>query len=426
MHTEGKIILRKPPFKKWEFNLYIKYLTYFNIIILSFVNLLKETVNLGMIRAVVLFTAVAWFFSTKRVRSITFNWLMLFSAWILIMGAVTWLRYDYFPDKVLKVFLGSVSFAYGLYFINSPRRFSELNRVFLFSIAIIFFTIVLANITGVSYKLYADTGFSFGGQGVNIAKNLTIFVLPFPIYMLLVRKRGSRLLLRVIYIICLVIIVISMKRGAMLGLLLGTAAYFFTSASRGIFLRNSLIAITVLFLAFPLYEPILQETFIARQQNFSLEEKDVESEGRYMEYKMTVDDIRHKSILRTMTGEGVQSESFYFNILRMHHTDFFSILFGAGVIGLVLYIMTYYKAYAEVRHFRFLERSRPMVREMRAVTNALIFGLAGLSLSGVYHTIDLRVMAFLYIGGCVGVMRSQLPGVILKKQPDDNKTMSHG
>ena len=236
MPAYRKITLRRPTFKKWEFDLYVRYMTYFNVIILSFVNLLKDTINLGIIRAVVLFTAAAWFFSVKKVKSVSFNYLLLFSVWILIMGVVTWLRYDFFPDKVLKVLLGSVSFAYGIYFINSLKSFIVLNRVYITSILLILVTILIANITGVSYKLYADTGFSFGGQGVNIAKNLTLFVLPFPLYMLFARKRYSLLALQILYIVCLVIIIISLKRGAMLGLLLGMVTYFLASGRRGKFL----------------------------------------------------------------------------------------------------------------------------------------------------------------------------------------------
>ena len=425
MQMDRRTQIRKPLYRKWEFDVYIKYMTYFNVLILSFVNLLKETVNLGIIRAVVLFAAATWFFSTKKVKSVTFNWLMLFSLWIVIMGVVTWMRYDFFPDKVLKVFLGSVAFAYGLFFINSFQRFIELNRVYMISIIIILLTILIANFTGVSYKLYADTGFSFGGQGVNIAKNLTVFVLPFPIYLILTKKKGQGLALRIIYVICLVLIILSLKRGAMLGLLLGMAAYFMTSGRQGKFLRNSLIVFAVLFFTYPLYESVLQQTFMARQDNFSLEEKDIESEGRFTEYKMTVQDIRHKSILRVITGEGVQAESKYFNIPRLHHTDLFSILFGSGAIGLVLYIMTYYGAFKETKFFRILEKKKPMVREMRAVIYALIAGLIGLSLSGVYHTIDLRAAAFLYIGGCLGLMRSYyIAGKIKNISPDDKTDLN--
>ncbi len=406
MQANHRTQVRKPLYRQWEFDVYIKYMTYFNVLILSFVNLLKDTVNLGIIRAVVLFAAAAWFFSTKRVKSVTFNWLMLFSSWILIMGVVTWMRYDFFPDKVLKVFLGSVAFAYGLFFINSFQRFIELNRVYMISIIIILLTILMANFTGVSYKLYADTGFSFGGQGVNIAKNLTVFVLPFPIYLILTKKKGQGLALRILYVVCLVLIILSLKRGAMIGLLLGMASYFMTSGRRGKFLRNSLIVFAVLFFTYPLYEPVLLQTFAARQENFSLEEKDIESEGRFTEYEMTMQDLKHKSILRVITGEGVQSEGRYFGIPRLHHTDLFSVLFGAGIIGLALYIMTFYGAFREAKFFRILEKRKPMVREMRAVIYALIAGLIGLSLSGVYHTIDLRAAAFLYIGGCLGLMRS--------------------
>ena len=420
MQADRRTKIRRPLFREWEFDVYIKYMTYFNVLILSFVNLLKETVNLGIIRAVVLFAAATWFFSTKRVKSVTFRWLMLFSLWIVIMGAVTWMRYDFFPDKVLKVFLGSVAFAYGLFFINSFQRFVEMNRVYMVSIIIILITIVIANLTGVSYKLYADTGFSFGGQGVNIAKNLTVFVLPFPIYLILTRKKGQGLVLRILYLVCLVLIILSLKRGAMLGLLLGMSAYFMTSGRRGKFMRNSLIVFGVLFLTYPLYEPVLLQTFAARQENFSLEEKDIESEGRFTEYKMTWQDIKQKSILRVLTGEGVQSEGRYFGIPRLHHTDLFSILFGAGLTGLVLYIMTYYGAFREAGFFRVIEKEKPAVREMRAVIYALLAGLIGLSLSGVYHTIDLRAAAYLYIGGCLGLMRSYyMEGRIKKPVPDE-------
>ena len=406
----------KPPFRKWEFDVYIKYMTYFNIIILSFVNLIKETVNLGIIRAVVLFAAAVWFFSFRKVRSGTFNHLLIFSLWIFVMGMVTLFRYEFFPDKVLKVFLGSIPFAYGLFFINSFQRFIEMNRVYIISIVLILLTILVANITGVSYKLYTETGFSLGGQGVNIAKNLTIFVLPFPIYLALTKKRGEGLALRILYVLCLVVIIVSLKRGAMLGLMLGMATYFITSGRRGKFLRNSLIVFAVLFFTYPFYEPLLQQAFAARESNFSFEEKDIEREGRFMESRMTLNDIKNKSVLRTLTGEGIQSEGEYFNTPRMHHTDFFSILFGAGIIGLVLYIMTFYKPVQEAGLFRFLEKERPIIREMRAVIYSLIAGLAGLSISGVYHTIDLRATAFLYIGGCIGLMRSYYIAAQRKKQ----------
>jgi hypothetical protein len=395
-------------FREWEFDLYIKYLSFFNVIVLSYVNLLKDSIDIGLIRGIVLFLLAAYFFATKRVWSKTFNYLMYFSFYILLLGILTYVRYDFFPDKVLKVFLGSISFAYGIFFINSYKRFVELNRMFIISIIIIILTIVLANITGVDYKLYAETGFSLGGQGVNIAKNLTIFIMPFPIFFLLNKKKGFNIALRALYLLCLLIILISLKRGAMVGLLLGTLTYFIISAKRGKFLRNSLLVVIAAFLAYPFYEPILQETFKAREENFSLEEENVESEGRYMEYRMTLDDIKNKSFVRTIIGEGVQSEAKYFNINRFHHTDFFSILFGAGVIGLILYILTYYKAYVELKYFRFLEPKYPLVREIRAVCYALIFSIIGLSISGVYHTIDLRGFAFLYIGGCLGLLRSFL------------------
>ena len=406
-------------FRKWEFDLYIKYLSYFNVIVLSYVNLLKDTIDIGLIRGIVLFLLAAYFFAMRRVSSKTFNYLMYFSLYILIMGIITFVRYNFFPDKVLKVFLGSISFAYGIFFINNWERFVELNRVFIISILIVIVTIALANITGVNYKLYAETGLSLGGQGVNIAKNLTIFIMPFPIFLLLFnKKKGLMLALRILYIVCLLIIIISLKRGAMVGLLLGTLAYFIISVKRGRFIRNSMLVIIAAFLAYPFYEPILQKTFEARAENFSLEEKDIETEGRYQEYKMTFDDIKNKSFVRTIFGEGVQSEAEYFNINRFHHTDFFSILFGAGVIGLILYILTYWVAYTEVRYFRRLELQYPIVRELRAVCYALIFSIVGLSISGVYHTIDLRGFAYLYIGGCLGLMRSFLVDFLQKARID--------
>lgn len=393
-------------FRKWEYDLFIKYLSYFNILVLSFVNILKETIDLGLVRGVVLLILAAYFLTTRRVWSKTYNYLMIFSFYILLMGLITYIRYDFFPDKVIKVFLGSVSFGYGIYFINSRERFNDLNKVFVWCIVIIISTIVLANVMGVNYKLYADTGFSLGGQGVNIAKNLTIFLLPFPVYLLLTKRKSADVALRILYVSCLLLIIVSLKRGAMLGMALGTVTYFIISEKRGKLLRNSLLVMVVAFAIYPLYEPVLQETFKAREQSFSFEEKDVEAEGRYTEVSSTIKDITSKSVFRTLIGEGVQSEASYFKIKRLHHTDFFSVLFGAGIIGLVLYIMTYYSPLKEIKRFRFMERQYPVIREMRAVVAALIMGIAGLSLSGVYHTIDLRGFAFLYIGGCIGLMRS--------------------
>jgi hypothetical protein len=390
----------------FEFDLYIQFVSYFNVIILSTVNLFKESIDLGLIRGIVLLVLALFFLVSKRIESKPHKYLLIFSSYILVMGFVTYFNYNFFPDKVIKVFLGSISFAYGLYFINSIERFIILNKVMLISIVIIIITIIVSNVLGVQYKLYADTGFSLGGQGVNIAKNLVIFIIPYPIFQITLKNTRVGRILPYLYIICLLIIVISLKRGALLGLLLGLSSYFIVSHKRGKFIRNVIVVLVIAFISFPLYSDVLQQTYSARIKNFSTEQGDIQSEGRFVEYTMTKNDIQSKDFLRTLFGEGIQSEAIYFGINRYHHTDYLSILHGAGIIGLVLYILSYYYFYKEQQKFKFMDSLYPEIREIRAVSIALIFSIIGLSFSGVYHTIDLRSTAFLYLGGCIGVLRT--------------------
>jgi hypothetical protein len=333
---------------------------------------------------------------------------------MVLLGYYNYLSHNYFPTKILKIIFASFFFNLTFYYVRSVIDFWRIIKIMLFSYVVIIVGIVVLNLLGIrGGEVYnADVDVSFGGQGVNTAQVIPIFLLILVLFFVLKRKtlsKFSNIILVASFFIGLLVLIASTKRGAMLGVAFGLISYLIMSRKkkRLIFLASFLMLI--LFFGLTYYSGTIGKMYKARESSFDISNTGgIEKEGRLKELTLTIDDMKGKGFMRAVFGAGMGSEHSIFNTKRMFHVDYFSLLNGAGILGLFLHLFIYYLLYKEQKKYEGLEKYYPFVREIRGIYVSLIIFMLILGLAGSIHNVAYRAYSLLFFGASLGLFRTLL------------------
>jgi hypothetical protein len=138
--------------------------------------------------------------------------------------------------------------------------------------------------------------------------------------------------------IAIFIIILSVKRGAILGLAAGFAVYFiFTSKKLNSSFRLLLIGLGLIMILSE-YSDVVQKRVDAR----STEKNEIQNENRYREVFFMFEEMANLSLPQKLFGyEPFNSSKImakYFGRPRQLHVDYTILLLGTGIFGLLIYL----------------------------------------------------------------------------------------
>jgi hypothetical protein len=257
-------------------------------------------------------------------------------------------------------------------------------------------------------SVYSDDTFYKGGATASAPIILSMSILIFFSAFNSNQLPYSKLFTVILSAIAIFIILLSVKRGAILGLIVGFIIYFiFTSKKLNTSFRLILIGLSFV-LIFSEYSDVIQKRVDAR----TTEKNEIQNENRYREVFFMLEEMSNLSYLQILFGyEPFNSSKImakYFGRPRQLHVDYTILLLGTGIFGLASYLLLFWRIFAFSRRLKLIFLQNKVKKGLLEVNEnfALICSLLVLSLvmsfSGGIQFISYRIILFLYIGYAMG------------------------
>ncbi len=358
------------------------------------------SLNPGVARGVFLTIFCLWFLFTKK----HFNafsratYVFLFYLFILCFLSSSVLTSLYIYNKV---FIASLFLPLALYFVNTQYKFLLLIRICIMVLTILEMNFLLSNVLGIGVATYRDASVVFGEAGVNITKDMVIFIVLIPFYMKYEKYKPLRTLSIILLVAGIIIVILGMKRSAILSISVGFLLYTIMTPYKSRIIRIIPILAAFVLLSGPYYIPIIEKRFNARQERVSMSYDQLSSnneEGRLLEVKYTLDQTFGDTFEKIFIGYDLFLKKQFQGSLRMLHIDYMNMLGGAGIIGLSLFLFIYWRVWFFAKKIKNTGKISTTKNEIYAVICCLIGVQAFMSFGGTMQGLDLRGSILLLLG----------------------------
>ena len=365
--------------------------------------------QIGILRSSFLLFIILFFFIQYGLDKARYNIALLFYLlFILILTLQTSDLKESLVDGFLKISISFMMIPIGMQLGRTKN--AKITKSLYFVVFILIINYVISQIYKIGVSTYHEDSFYQGGASVTAPIIIASILLVFFNAYNTKRLAFSKVLNLIIISGAVFIILISMKRGAILGFFVGILIYLLVSSKKvGTTLRLILIAFA-LFIFSSQYSDTLQQRFDAR----STEKNELQNENRYKETFYVVEEITNSNLFNILFGnEAFNSKSVmkkYFGRERQLHVDYNILLHGTGIFGLLFYLYLFYMYY---RMSLSIKKSTNIFKD-RLYTNlisenhALVLSLIALSLimsiSGGIQFTSYRVILLFIIGFYLGEM----------------------
>lgn len=391
----------------WEEKFFLFYFPLINILFFSFIDVIPEELNIDIIRGIIAYSAIFYFLQKHSlILDKPGKILLAFTIFVIIMSLYTFIIYNSLDKVVFKIIVASFFYFIGAYYVRENRHLILMLNTFYYSIIIILSSILIFKLFDITVPDQYQSGVELGAQGVNTTKIFPILFLPLLLTVTFNRRNKIKLFINFILItVSIIIIILGMKRGTVFGLSLAFLSYLIFSGRKLKASRIFLLLALLTFLASTFFWETIVEVYSVRSERYeALIEERYEEEARYNEMLLAINNISIVNPLSSLFGYGFRSEFFVYNVTRMFHTDYMTLLHGTGIFGLFLFIYFYFSIFKQSTNLKIV-RNNYILREIRAISIALIIYLIFIGASGSIHEIDLRGFALLFWGGSLRFMR---------------------
>ena len=368
------------------------------------------TLNPGVVRGVILALFCIWFIITRAKFNFITNSTYIFLAYLflLCLFSESFITSFYIYNKV---FVASLLLPLSLFFVSSEKRFTYFIRSCLISLFLLELNFIISNILGIGFATYQDESILFGESGVNITKYMVIFIMILPFYLKYEQIKTYRVLGIILLIIGLIIVILGMKRSAILAISAGFILYALFTPYKSRMIRIIPFVAVLVVLSGPYYIPIIIKRFESREQKVSMtyeQLQDNEDEGRLLEVQYTMNQTFDDSFERIFIGYNLFMKKPFSGHMRMLHIDYMNMLGGAGLIGLSIFIFIYYKIWSVAKKIKKRLYYSTFQREIYATIVALIGVQIFMSIGGTMQGLDLRGTILLILGALLGLSLQNL------------------
>ena len=365
--------------------------------------------QIGILRTSYLLFVILYFIIQFGMEKVRYNITLLFYLlFILVLCLQTTDLKESMIDGFLKISVAFLMVPIGIQVGRTKN--ASITKSLYFVIFILIINYVFSQIYKIGVSTYHEDSFYQGGASVTAPIIIaSILLVLFNAYNTK-RLPYSKLLNMAIISAAVFIILISMKRGAILGFFIGILIYLLVSSKKlGTSFRLILIGFA-LFVFSSQYSETLQQRFDAR----STEKNEIQNENRYKETFYVVEELSNSNLFNILFGtEAFNSKSVmrkYFGRERQLHVDYNILIHGTGVIGLLFYLylfFMYYRISYSIKKTTILIRNK-VYNNLISENHALVLSLISLSLvmsvSGGLQFASYRVILLFIIGYYLGEM----------------------
>ncbi|MFM7317404.1 MAG: hypothetical protein ACKO5E_10685 [bacterium] len=314
------------------------------------------------------------------------------------------------PEKslnvTLKVCLSIGSFAIGYRLFNSTEQLRRLSVSVVWIYFILAINFVLSQVFQLGQSLYSeDSNFRVGN--LDDAWNVftySVLLAPFVLHFLNDRKT-LRWLTYVGSVMNGLLVIISIKRIAILGLITGTAIRWMNGTRLKMILRSLLILLIGVALLLPAFEETIAKRIEARSDRF--EAGALEREGRFMESQYVWEEVfSFDNPAKSFLGlEGFYSVGNYAEGRfgeRQLHVDYNLIVNTIGIVGLILYLAIFFQLAKKMRRLKRDVSGTGVI--LHSTFWMLLLNQFITSFAGQMYHISYRLIVFVFMGAILGTL----------------------
>lgn len=311
----------------------------------------------------------------------------------------------------LKICIPIASFALGFRVFNSLENIRKLCVSVLWVYGVLIANFLLSQFFQLGQSVYSDeSNFRVG----NLDDAWNVFTYSVLLAPLVIHFLGSNRKLKwIAYLGALsnaLLVLISIKRIAILGLLTGTAIrWVFTPQIKRVF-RSLFLALVGLVLLYPFVQETLSERIEARSDRF--ETGSLEREGRYLESQYVWEEVlSFENPMKNLFGlEGFYSVGNYAGGKfgdRQLHVDYNLIVNTVGLVGLAIYVWVFVQLACRMRKVMAVtDLSAPDQTMLSSTFWMLLLNQFVTSFAGQMYHVSYRLMVFVFLGAILGTFYS--------------------
>lgn len=318
--------------------------------------------------------------------------------------------------NTLKIVLPIFTILIGYHYFDTKEKIRYLAKSIKWVLLIVIINLVLSTVFGLGSSRYTEEGQEetfYMGQLSDHWNMFTYAILSVPILLHFETKKGK------LYVIVLaffnaILILLSIKRIALVGLLGGGLINSAMTLRTKVILKYSVIGLVVMVLSFPLYGEMLSERFEARSDRF--EEGSLEKESRYLETSYVwSDSFSFNEFDKSLFGmEAFNSAGTYAGGIfgdRQLHVDYNNILNTIGIVGLALYFIMFIQIWKSFKRcLKGIVIRDKFSKTMKATFFSFFIMQFITSIAGQMYNITYRMILFIFLGAAMGYFNQ------LKKQ----------
>ena len=335
--------------------------------------------------------------------------ILFFSIYITVVSIFSSNPIDSFIDGPLKISLSLLMIPVGIQF--GMIKQNAMIKPILLLILLLLLNYVLSQIFKLGISIYDQDSFYTGGATASapvvIATGLLVIFNTF-------NKKSlpyNNVIIAVIVAASVFVILLSVKRGAILSLFAAIVVYLIFSGKKLTTLIRIIFIGMILLVILNYNSDVLEKRIEAR----STERNELQNEGRYRETFYVFDEFKSYSLLNILFGKeafnsGVVMKK-YFGRERRLHVDYNILLNGTGIFGFLAY---FYLIFLITKKVIYLNRKQnklqttPKNKVISKENYSLVLSLIVLSLvmsfSGGLQFVSYRIILFLVIGYAIGEM----------------------
>ena len=332
--------------KKWDEN-FIVLLPILNALASILTNYFSSNlVNPGQLRVFIILLFGAFFLIKKFPHTHVVAKLVLLYILFLLYLTVISTHFSTSFNVFLKMLVSYLLLFFGIYYARNPDMIKRVSVSILVMLGIFIINFIISNIFGLGETSYkgVENQLNFGASGVNLSKQVTPILLMMPImYKLFVDPNNKK----IIYMLILggiIFVLFAFKRTPLFGLALGYLIIGLVLPNKSKTLKYLFGILLAAALLSPLYLPQVMDNFQAREQSLNIsDEENIEKQARYHEFNFTVASWKDGDLKHKLIGTDIFAAHQTFNLGRMLHTDYMTLLNGSGLVGLLFFIFLYLK-----------------------------------------------------------------------------------
>ena len=374
----------------------------------------------GDIRMVVILLFILVFFH-KFYRDTLINHLIVINLVYLSFTASFATDLPYTFSVLAKYSVSTILFSIGYYYIKNLKDYQRLLESYLFVLLIIVISIVVANIFHLGSSDYLESTLYYGVARVDITMQMAVVLLAVSPIFLFLKTKKVRLFVIILLLASFILILLGIKRSAILALFIGYFIYLYASHISVKQVRQYIAILFTLALFSPLYLNTLFERFLSRQEagRFDLNQAPSE-EARFMEVSRVITEYFDGDIGHKLFGSELFNYMEFGHTTRMLHTDYATMFSGAGLIGLLLFLFIYLAIFRKILFYRKVFNKNKLMTSITAICLALLMAQLILGVGSTVHGIGIRAYIFLFIGASLGVLNRHYVYMKTKEKSHEN------